>query len=59
MRRVSKRQFSGCGQSDHEVSECVLDEFKRQSLMKCTQTCPLDGNNVEKGRIKYSGLEDK
>jgi hypothetical protein len=51
MRRVSKRNFSGCEQSDHEVSECVLDECKRQLLMKRTQTCPLDGNNVQEGRI--------
>lgn len=61
-RRMSNIQFAGYGQSDHEVRECVLDEVKRDSVIKRTQTCRQAGKSLEECRVtvyrlrKYIGV---
>jgi len=51
MRHMNNIKFAEYGQSDQEVRECVLDEVKRQSLMKRTQTCRQAGISLEECRI--------
>lgn len=51
MGHMSNITFAGYGQSDQEVRECVLDKVKRESLIKCTQTCRQTGNSLVECRI--------
>jgi len=51
MRLTSNIKFAGYGKSDHEVRECVLDEVKRQSVIKHTQTCRQAENSLVECRI--------
>jgi hypothetical protein len=50
-RRVSNIKFAGYGQSDYELRKCVLDEVKRKSVIKRTQTCRQAGKSLQECRV--------